>query len=101
MSQFQPLLDYVTHPGNNWTVTTDEPDWVEVEFNRDVRFNVNGPGHWSDDDLTWGVTIFTDGGHGFPPYEQHFTGDTLDSVIKFLDKRLNPSERDLNNAWGV
>lgn len=97
MPNFQPLVDYVTRL--NWQVDINDDDWVQVTFNKNVYFTVNGPGYWSDDDPRWGVTIFTDA--GVQKFEQSGNFDELPDLIRWIDKRLNPSEHDLNEAWGV
>lgn len=111
MNQFQPLIDHFTRYGDNpveethhgdtivtWQHTEDLPRTTEIEVI---------VGKWEDPDGKdqWGGTILTTDNH--PVYgkgretEESLSFDTLPELIRWLDGRLRPTERDLNNAWGV
>lgn len=109
MNQFQPLIDRLrmqgiepeldTHHGVTMLRWTEKPMRTVL-----IDVTVNGPGTWSENDPTWGgtITITDSHGPGDPKVtESHMTTGNLPDLINWWQGQLHPTERQLNEAWGV
>jgi hypothetical protein len=106
MNDFQPIIDHFTQLGDTPVLETNHGETVltwqhtqDVPVTTDIEVIVSPWG------TQWGGTILTTDNH--PEWgkgretEESLTFDTQPELIQWLDRRLRPTERDLNNAWGV